>query len=64
MVVIGEAHAGRILGEFVAYFNADRPHQGLDGQTPEPRSALRYVTGPVVAVPHLGGLHHSYRRAA
>jgi len=64
MIVLGESHAQRVLDEFVKHYNDERPHQALDGQ--RPRHSLRVVsnTGPVVAQPRLGGLHHSYRRAA
>ena len=29
IVVLGEAHLRRVLREYVAYFNQDRPHQGI-----------------------------------
>ena len=64
LLVLGEAHLRRILREYVAYFNRDRPHQGLAQATPEPASgATGNRAGPVRAVPVLGGLHHSYQRA-
>lgn len=62
-VVLGQDHAQRLLDEFVDYYNSERPHQALGGE--RPASSLRLVGhGPVLARPHLGGLHHSYRRAA
>ena len=39
-------------------------HQALGGDSPLSRADDRYSTGTVIAVPHLGGLHHSDRRAA
>jgi transposase InsO family protein len=63
VIVLGQSHAQRLLDEFVDYYNAERPHQALDGERPVHR--LRLVgKGPIVAQAHLGGLHHSYRRAA
>jgi transposase InsO family protein len=57
----------RVLGEYVTYFNHDRPHQGLRQHIPgdvraSPAHAGR--VGQVRAFPVLGGLHHAYRRAA
>jgi transposase InsO family protein len=62
VIVLGEDHARRILEEFVRYYDEERTHQALAGDAPLPRE--RSSHGTVVAVPHLGGLHHSYRRAA
>ena len=67
LLVLAEAHLRRILQEYVRYFNAERPHQGLrhrvpdraGGALPQPRARER-----VRAVPVLGGLHHTYRRVA
>ncbi len=63
LIVLGEGHARRMLDEYVGYYNAERAHQSLDGDAPEHRDA-QHGTGRVIAAPHLGGLHHSYRRAA
>jgi len=65
LLILGERQLSRVLREYVAYFNRDRPHQGLGQGTPEPPpKASRCQTGPIVAVPVLGGLHHTYRHAA
>jgi putative transposase len=67
VVVLGEAHLRRALREYVAYFNQDRPHQGI-GQHIPGRAAASPVyaggVGNVRAFPILGGLHHAYQRAA
>ena len=64
MIVLGERRARHLLHEFAAYYNAERAHQALDGDAPESRRAAPTGTGDLVAVPRLGGLHHSCRRAA
>lgn len=67
VLVRGEAHLRRILREYVAYFNEHRPHQGLQQRIPAAPTASTLpsgMRGPVIAVPVLGGLHHTYRRAA
>jgi len=67
VLVLGEAHLRRVLQEYVTYFNTARPHQGVQQRVPDgaeggiPRLALG---GRVHAVPVLGGLHHTYQRAA
>ena len=64
LLILGERHLSRVLREYVAYFNRDRPHQGLAQATPEPPAGgWADRAGPVRAVPVLGGLHHSYQRA-
>jgi putative transposase len=65
LLVLGERQLARVLRDYVAYFNRDRSHQGLGQATPEPPPAeIRNRTGPIRAVPVLGGLHHTYQRAA
>ncbi len=65
LLIFGERHLARVLREYVAYFNRGRPHQGLGQAMPEPLSGGQdQREGPVRAVPVLGGLHHTYRRAA
>ncbi len=67
VLVLGEAHLRRLLREYVAYFNRDRPHQGLRQRVPEATTAETSCgeqCSSVHAVPVLGGLHHVYSRAA
>jgi putative transposase len=69
LMIFGERHLGRVLTEYVGYFNRRRPHQGIGQRTPlQPPAAVRaphpHTTGDVIAVPVLGGLHHEYRIAA
>ncbi len=65
VIVLSEAHLKAVLSEYVAYFNASRPHQGIEQRVPvSSGEAVSAEDGKVVALPVLGGLHHDYRRAA
>lgn len=65
ILILGERHLQSVLNEYVDYFNASRPHQGLDQHIPVARSEeSRPNRVRVVALPVLNGLHHHYRRAA
>jgi putative transposase len=64
LLVLSETHLWRILREYTTYFNRDRPHQGLKQRIPYPPEEDVHMTGSVRALPVLGGLHYSYRRAA
>lgn len=56
LLVLGEAHLRRILFEYMAYFNRDRPHQWLRQRIPNLPEEDVYPSGPVYATPVLGGL--------
>jgi transposase InsO family protein len=60
--VLDEHHLSTVLGEFVTYYNQDRPHRTLRLQTPKLRP--HPTLGPVRSRPVLNGLHHAYERAA
>jgi putative transposase len=66
LIIVNERQLWRVLREYVAYFNAARPHQGIKQLLPN--NAMTPVAaqggGRIYAVPVLGGLHHDYRRAA
>jgi len=67
LLVLSEAHLRRILRAYVAYFNNERPHQGLQQRVPTAgKRTTSTPAGTVIAqvVPILGGLHHTYRRVA
>lgn len=68
ILILSEHHLHRVIGEYVAYFNHARPHQGIGQQIPDPpenmRSADLALPSRIVGHPVLGGLHHDYRRAA
>jgi transposase InsO family protein len=65
-VILNERHLRHLLGEYVAYYNNDRTHLGLDKQTPSrrTRSIPRSADPPVSARARVGGLHHRYDLAA
>jgi len=63
IVALGEGHLRRVLRAYAEYYNTARCHQSLGRNAPEPRE-VESGPGPVIAVPHFGGLHHRYRRAA
>jgi transposase InsO family protein len=62
VIVANERHLRAILAEFAGYYNGARPHRTLGLETPLP--ANRPTVGPIRARPVLGGLHHTYERAA
>jgi putative transposase len=64
VIVFNEAHLQRILTDYFAYYHESRTHLSLNRNAPVPRDVERPERGKVIAVPHLGGLHHRYTRAA
>jgi len=64
MIVVGENHLRRILASYQTYYNEARTHLSLERNSPVPRELEPRSKGRVVAIPHLGGLHHRYQRAA
>ena len=64
MIVLNERHLRSILKEYSEYYNRIRPHLSLYRNSPIPRKTESIEDGDVVSTPVLGGLHHSYSRAA
>ena len=64
MIILNEDHLKRMLDEYIEYYNTARPHQSLERNAPVPREVEPPEKGQIVAIPHLGGLHHRYTRAA
>jgi transposase InsO family protein len=62
LIVVNERHLRSVLSVFAAYYNRERPHRTLGPETPHPAPRPRH--GPIRASPVLGGLHHTYERAA
>ena len=64
LIVLSEAHLLRALTKYFEYYHRSRTHQSLAGNSPVPRDIEPPERGTIVGTPVLGGLHHSYRRAA
>jgi transposase InsO family protein len=64
VIVLNEAHLRRLMTSYLEYYHTVRPHLSLDRNAPIPRPIQGPREGPVVAMPHVGGLYHGYRRAA
>jgi transposase InsO family protein len=64
VIVLGERHLGRVLREYVTYYNRSRTHLGLEKDCPVPRAVEPPELGPISKSPVLGGLHHRYFREA
>ena len=66
--ILSERQLYRLIGEYVAYFNHARPHQGIDQRIPDPQESDASGVEPnsqrIVGYPVLGGLHQDYRRVA
>jgi len=61
VVIINEDHLRRILQEYVHFYNHCRTHMSIDKDCPihRPKQSIQKA-GQIVAIPHLGGLHHHY----
>jgi putative transposase len=67
MVILGERHLHRLMGEYVTYFNHSRPHQGIDQCMPVPLEEDGHRVKKCTSNSQLSGagrLDHDYRRAA
>jgi transposase InsO family protein len=65
VIVLGERHLHRLLGDYLAYYHHDRTHLGLDKDAPIHRDVEPPDRGAkIVALPRVGGLHHRYTRKA
>jgi len=64
VIIFNERHLRKVLKAYVIYYHEARTHLSLDKQSPVLRPIEPAAQGKVVAIPHVGGLHHEYRRAA
>ena len=64
ILVLGERHLERVLGEYVRHHNKERPHRGLCLETPEPKPDTNRSDAEIVRVARLGGLINEYHRIA
>jgi hypothetical protein len=64
ILIHDDKHLERVVKEYTAYFNQERPHQGIGQRIPNhydlPKS--KPTRGQVTSKAILGGLHHSYSR--
>jgi transposase InsO family protein len=64
ILVLGQLHLERVLQEFAAHYNAERPHRGLRLARPSPRTSSSSVSGggAVRRRDRLSGLVDEYYR--
>ena len=64
VIVLNAAGLRKILKSYVTYYSESRTHLALEKDAPQPRLMCPTDTGPIVAVPQVGGLHHRCDRRA
>ena len=65
MLIVGERHLATVLTEYVAHYNAHRPHRSLGQQPPKPAPHVVDLNAArVQRRPILGGLINEYSQAA
>ena len=64
MIVLNETGLRRILKSYFDYYERSRTHLSLGKDAPLERDIQPHWTGPIVAIPQVGGLHHRYERIA
>jgi len=61
VIVLHEPHLRRLARDYLAYYHADRTHDGLNKDTPQGRpQSIRNPGERLASHPRLGGLHHRY----
>ena len=64
-LVFHQKHLKRLVSGYRAYFNEERPHQGIQQRIPNRPDGLPInVSGVIRSVSFLGGLHHGYSRVS
>jgi putative transposase len=61
VIPLGEAHLREFIGEYMAHYHVERPHQGLGGAFVQP-SNDHAASGPLVRRERVGGLLNYYYR--
>jgi transposase InsO family protein len=64
VVIFNERHLRHVLSSYVDYYHRARTHLSLDEDCPHSRPIQPPPSGRVIAIPHVGGLHHRYERLA
>jgi len=64
ILIHDDKHLRRVVTEYTAYFNQERPHQGIEQRIPDQYDQTRSKStrGRITSKAILGGLHHSYSR--
>ena len=61
MLIVGQRHLSRVVGEYVTHYNTERPHRSRDLMPPA-GAGPGVRGGRVVSRSRLGGLTHEYSR--
>jgi transposase InsO family protein len=64
VIIANERGLRHVLHAYVEYYLKARTHLSLDKDAPVSRRVSAPDDGDLVAIPHLGGLHHQYERRA
>ncbi|WP_262174273.1 integrase core domain-containing protein [Saccharococcus sp. Marseille-Q5394] len=67
VIPLNERHLHSLLREYINYYNTERPHQGISGNTPTPPPIQFPTTAEktnLEATSVLNGLYHSYKKIA
>jgi hypothetical protein len=64
VIVLNERQLRRTLREYFSYYHTRRRQLPLNKDPPETRPVEPPEMGNIVAIPHVGGLHHRYGRIA
>jgi hypothetical protein len=64
MILFGEKSLRRALREYVAHYQAERNHQGVESRLLEPRARVDPTDWPIQCRERLGGMFNFYCREA
>jgi hypothetical protein len=64
VIFFNERHLRRVLSSYVDYYHRTRTHLSLGKDCPDSRPIRPPRIGRVVAISHVGSLHHRYERLA
>jgi putative transposase len=62
ILIHDDKHIRQVVNEYTAFFNRERPHQGIEQRIPDQvdRTRSKPTSGHITSKAFLGGLHHSY----
>ena len=64
VIILNESGLRRIFKSYFGYYDHSRTHLSLGKDAPVARPIQSLETGPIIAIPQVGGLHHRYERIA